>query len=286
MKKELLSIGEVATMKNLSIKGLRYYEKIGILKPAYVNPDTGYRYYSMSQMIDLDVIATCLELDIPLKSLTNHLSEDGALNLESLLLEGQAIAIEKIHRSQAALARITGGMREIEDHKLIAHVPEPYTRTLPACTLLCLPWAHDTFIGKSYVKAMTALYREAEKHGIIPLYAQGMVHNIHPALPGWAVYVEVLIPDYIDLNMTQSYLTLPSTTPKDNCEGATPIYSLLSLSEKPYQGWRVVRENFEDCFQALFDDCADLDYTLIASEIWADELNPQTYLVEVLKELH
>ena len=36
-----MTIGEVAKVKQISIKALRYYEKIGILKPAYCDPDTG-----------------------------------------------------------------------------------------------------------------------------------------------------------------------------------------------------------------------------------------------------
>ena len=45
-----MTIGEVAKVKQISIKALRYYEKIGILKPAYCDPDTGYRYYKNEQM--------------------------------------------------------------------------------------------------------------------------------------------------------------------------------------------------------------------------------------------
>ena len=46
-----MTIGEVAKVKQISIKALRYYEKIGILKPAYCDPDTGYRYYKNEQML-------------------------------------------------------------------------------------------------------------------------------------------------------------------------------------------------------------------------------------------
>ena len=36
-----MTIGEVARVKQVSIKALRYYEKIGILKPAYCDPGYG-----------------------------------------------------------------------------------------------------------------------------------------------------------------------------------------------------------------------------------------------------
>ena len=41
MRNDLLSIGEVANLKGVSVKALRYYERVGVLRPAYVNPETG-----------------------------------------------------------------------------------------------------------------------------------------------------------------------------------------------------------------------------------------------------
>ena len=58
MRNNLLSIGEVARMKGVGIKALRYYERIGVLLPAHVDSQTGYRYYALSQMPELDVVVT------------------------------------------------------------------------------------------------------------------------------------------------------------------------------------------------------------------------------------
>lgn len=65
----LLSIGEVAKIRNVNVQSLRYYEKLGILIPAYINPETGYRYYSLEQIMILDTIILCVDLGIPLKDL-------------------------------------------------------------------------------------------------------------------------------------------------------------------------------------------------------------------------
>ena len=43
---QYLSIGKVSKLKNVSIKSLRYYDKIGILRPAFVNAETNYSYYT------------------------------------------------------------------------------------------------------------------------------------------------------------------------------------------------------------------------------------------------
>ncbi len=55
----LLKIGEVADFFQISVKAVRIYEKKGILVPAYIDPDSGYRYYTPDQLHQL---AALLEL--------------------------------------------------------------------------------------------------------------------------------------------------------------------------------------------------------------------------------
>lgn len=55
----LLKIGEVADFFRISVKAVRIYEKKGILVPAYIDPDSGYRYYTPDQLHQL---AALLEL--------------------------------------------------------------------------------------------------------------------------------------------------------------------------------------------------------------------------------
>lgn len=68
MEEDLYSIGEMAKLTNLSMKTLRYYDKIGLFKPAYVDPKTNYRYYVDSQLFQLDLIQ-------PLKAVNTSLQE-------------------------------------------------------------------------------------------------------------------------------------------------------------------------------------------------------------------
>lgn len=52
----LYKIGMFAAMNRVSIKALRFYEERGLLHPAYINEENGYRYYKLSQMADLHKI--------------------------------------------------------------------------------------------------------------------------------------------------------------------------------------------------------------------------------------
>ena len=45
MKKNTYNIGEISKICNVPISKLRYYDKIGVITPAFVDDDTGYRYY-------------------------------------------------------------------------------------------------------------------------------------------------------------------------------------------------------------------------------------------------
>ena len=49
-------IGDFSKMSKTTIKTLRYYEKEGLLIPAYVDPYTSYRYYESRQLTDLTKI--------------------------------------------------------------------------------------------------------------------------------------------------------------------------------------------------------------------------------------
>ena len=51
---KLLTIGLFSKITNISIKSLRYYERIGIFSPAYIDEKTGYRYYSFFRTAKID----------------------------------------------------------------------------------------------------------------------------------------------------------------------------------------------------------------------------------------
>ncbi len=95
-----LSIGEVAKIKGISCKALRYYEKIGILKPVMINQETGYRYYSNDQLVIIDIILTCMDFDIPLKQFKNYIKKDNSFDLEKLLVDGNKLVEAKIKNLQ------------------------------------------------------------------------------------------------------------------------------------------------------------------------------------------
>ena len=55
--KGLLRIGEFAALMHVSVKALRFYGAQGLLTPSFVDPDSGYRYYTLEQGAELALIS-------------------------------------------------------------------------------------------------------------------------------------------------------------------------------------------------------------------------------------
>src|SRR5690349_24364050 len=60
-----LTVGDFSRATHLSVKTLRHYHQVGLLEPATVNPDTGYRYYSVHQIPAAQVIRRLRDLEMP-----------------------------------------------------------------------------------------------------------------------------------------------------------------------------------------------------------------------------
>lgn len=63
----LVGIGDFARMTFLSVKALRHYHEVGVLEPAAVDPETGYRRYEVEQVPTAQVIRRLRELGMPLE---------------------------------------------------------------------------------------------------------------------------------------------------------------------------------------------------------------------------
>lgn len=183
---QYLSIGKVSKLKNVSIKSLRYYDRIGILKPAFVNAETNYRYYTEEQLYLLDAVTLCIKLGIPLKDLNQYV-ENGAINLQKLLYDGKILAEEKImeiHQSlealQDALQNLSvsvNGMAKIPESKSGLMLPDGfYQNTFRARRVLTVP-LEEMDTPKYYGQYILKLFVSAQQLGINVSYPSGILHE-------------------------------------------------------------------------------------------------------------
>lgn len=116
-KTKLFGIGDVARLFHLSVSSLRHYENEGLLTPEYVDPHTGYRYYSPRQFEVLNTIRYLRVLDMPLSEIADFLANRDVDRIEEKLLQ-QKIVLENKMRELARIERkIDNRLRGIEDAK-------------------------------------------------------------------------------------------------------------------------------------------------------------------------
>lgn len=72
---QLVSIGRFSQITRLTIKRLRHYDQVGILRPAKVDEDSGYRYYSLAQVDRAVVVRLLRSAGVPLDDVATLLEE-------------------------------------------------------------------------------------------------------------------------------------------------------------------------------------------------------------------
>lgn len=85
----MLSIGRMARLLGVTTKAIKHYEEVGLLQPAYVNPENGYRYYAYAQQQRLQQICLLRSLGVSL----NDIKEMDRMGLK-YILKSRADAIE------------------------------------------------------------------------------------------------------------------------------------------------------------------------------------------------
>ena len=150
--KGLFSIGELSAYQNISRQTLIYYDKIGLFRPAYVDPDTGYRYYSPRQIDYLDTILIMKKIGFSLKQIRAHMehytleSSLQALRAQASEIERQIAELKLIQNRVELRCRQMEVARDVRDREnevvleqvpgqtlLVQPVAPPYT--LEACSI-------------------------------------------------------------------------------------------------------------------------------------------------------
>lgn len=120
MPKELFTIGRFGRLCRLSVKQLRHYDELGLLRPVEVDPFTGYRYYAAAQARDALTIALLRDIDIALPVIAEVLTADGAGREAILRRERDRLAdhIARDRQRLALLGRLADG--RVDSHEVTA----------------------------------------------------------------------------------------------------------------------------------------------------------------------
>ena len=89
--KNYLTIGKLSSYSGIHIKALRYYESIGILHPALIDANNGYRYYSHAHIPYVKIIKLCADYGIPLGTFNDFIKSETEINLIEIIRKASKI---------------------------------------------------------------------------------------------------------------------------------------------------------------------------------------------------
>lgn len=102
----LYSIGELSEISHLPVKTLRYYDQIDLLKPAYIDPDTKYRYYSNDELFKISIIKELKLFEFSLKQIKEFLKRKDITRIKELYCDKKKEIISQIDHLDKIKSRI------------------------------------------------------------------------------------------------------------------------------------------------------------------------------------
>jgi predicted transcriptional regulator YdeE/DNA-binding transcriptional MerR regulator len=139
----MLKIGDFSRLGQVSVKTLRYYGQLGLLKPTWIDRYTGYRYYALEQLPRLNRILALKELGFSLEQIARLLDDNlSSEQLQGIVLLKRAELEQRVQAEKTRLARVEARLKQIdregklpEYEVIIRRVPEQ----MAACARAVVP---------------------------------------------------------------------------------------------------------------------------------------------------
>jgi DNA-binding transcriptional MerR regulator len=166
----MFKIGDFSKLSQVSVKTLRYYDEIGLLRPSEIDRFTGYRYYTASQLSRLNRILLLKGLGLSLDQI--GLLLEGELSPDQLrgMLKLRRAEIERsIEEDEARLARVAVLLNQIEQENSLMSA---YDVVIKKITPVRIASIRDVVANYG---AQSELWHELEDY-----LAQ---HNVKPVAP-------------------------------------------------------------------------------------------------------
>lgn len=179
---QLYKIGMFAQMNHITIKTLRFYEEQGLLLPAHVDGENGYRYYTMNQMADIQRVTALKQAGFTLDDI--KLINQGA-DTAYLLSSKKAALLKKIAELTSQIAVIDGylsGPAGTLDAPVLI-------RTIPAVTVASMKKRIDSY--DELFSLMPEMGAEMERLGCrcaLPEYC--FTHYLEPGFRDEHILIE------------------------------------------------------------------------------------------------
>ncbi|MEU0738992.1 MerR family transcriptional regulator [Streptomyces sp. NPDC006134] len=176
----MFTIGDFARHGRVSVRMLRHYDATGLLRPAHVDPATGYRYYTAAQLARLNRVIALKDLGFTLQQVRDIL--DGKIDageLRGMLRLRRAELEAAVAAARARLVQVEARLRAIESE---GHMPtnDVVVKSVPAVRVAELTATAASFGPEHIGPVIGPLYDE--------LFRRLREADVTPTGPGVAFY--------------------------------------------------------------------------------------------------
>ena len=169
-KNELFQIGDIAKLFHISVSSLRHYEKAGLVEPEYIDPQTGYRYYSTRQFECLNTIRYLRALNTPLEQIGAFLKNKDVENMHSLLCQQKNEVLKRRKELEIIERKIDNRLRQLDD-AVSSELDTIHIVNVPSRRIT---WLRNKLIIESYLDLEIPI-RHLEQYQKKPLVFLGKV---------------------------------------------------------------------------------------------------------------
>lgn len=170
----MYQIGLFSKMNRITTKTLRHYDEIGLLKPAFVDEFTGYRYYSSEQLPRLHQIITLKQMGLGLLEINQIIAHASSVEVY-LKLKEQELE-ETIQENSNQLGQIRSYLHRLKGENRMIY--NPVIRTLPKVIVASMRMIAPNY--NAYFDLIPQMGAQMQKQGAIcavPAYCFNIYHD-------------------------------------------------------------------------------------------------------------
>jgi DNA-binding transcriptional MerR regulator len=210
----MFSIGEFALHGRVSVRMLRHYDAIGLLRPDCVDPDTGYRFYQAAQLAELNRVIALKDLGFTLQQVQAIMEEQvSAAELRGMLRLRRVEIQARIEDEASRLARVEARLAMIEDEDRVP-ADEVVIKRLPPIRVAELTAAAAGYEPEAITPVIQPLYCDLWQRmtdaGVVAAGAAMAYYEDSPAGDGTiVVHAAVPVTDVADGHHGLQVVDLP-----------------------------------------------------------------------------
>jgi DNA-binding transcriptional MerR regulator len=172
----MLRIGDFSKLCRVTIKALRYYDEIGLLKPDYIGEENGYRYYRPDKLKKISEIISYRDMGFSLDEIASLInSNSDSLSVHNMVIEKQTQVISGIHSEKQKLAKLNAFIKSLEEERIMSNVSlKELPEVIVASTRTIIPNYAALF------EVAPAMGQKMQIHGAIcrdPAYCFNIYHD-------------------------------------------------------------------------------------------------------------